>query len=268
MNIIKTSLIICVLIIEIEVGRKIMKDKQIKSKSDNKIPSYVPIYNMLYSDIINGLYKYGEELPGEISLTQKYGVSRNTLRQALTILNEDGLIDKHQGKSTIVTYRENNEKSSIKEIVNPIVQCAKEEIDEFNITYNYGPPTDIAQKKLNIKANEIIMASNNVYLANKVPIGHAFIQIPVRFINDINIDLNLTEEIYKLVNSTIFKRAASAKVNIRLIRAEKNITSFLQIANDEPVIYMEEILFDELDRGIARCKFYFIPEKYDICLSL
>ncbi len=81
-----------------------MTNRRITSDSKGRIPTHVPIYNMLYSDIVNGLYKDGDVLPGEMALTEKYGVSRNTLRLALAILNEDGLIQKRQGKGTLVTY--------------------------------------------------------------------------------------------------------------------------------------------------------------------
>ena len=69
-------------------------NKKITSLNDNKIPSYVSIYNQIYSDIVDGVYKNGSQLPSEPVLAEKYGVSRNTLRQALTILNEDHLIAK------------------------------------------------------------------------------------------------------------------------------------------------------------------------------
>jgi GntR family transcriptional regulator len=63
----------------------------------NKIPAHVPINNMLYSEIVNGLYKDGSQIPGESVMTEKYGVSRHTLRLAPAILHEDGLIKGYPG---------------------------------------------------------------------------------------------------------------------------------------------------------------------------
>lgn len=245
-----------------------MENRKITSKSSEKIPSYVPIYNMLYSDILNGLYKSGSLLPSESVLTEKYGVSRNTLRQALTILNEDGLIIKRQGKGTEVSYKKDAKDDMDKTIKNPLLECSKEEIDEIDISYNYGPPTDIAQSKLNIKANEIVMASNSVYFVNKKPVAHSFIQIPVKHIDNIDVDLNSEDEVSNLINKKMFELAVSAKVHIKLVFAEKNITDFLQIPVNTPIIYFEEILYNSQLEGIARCKFYFIPDQYEISLNL
>lgn len=70
--------------------------------ANGKVPVYVGVYNALYSDIMNGVYLENEILPGETALAEHYGVSRNTLRQALAILSEDGLIIRSQGKGTLV----------------------------------------------------------------------------------------------------------------------------------------------------------------------
>jgi len=245
-----------------------MTKRTITSKSTEKIPAHVPIYNMLYSEIINGLYKEGAKIPSESVLTGKYGVSRHTLRLALAILTEDGLIQKSQGKGTLVTYRGNEEPAGSRRIFNPIIHCAKEEIGAIDISHNYGPPTEIAQKRLGIKGTEIVMASNNVYFADGKPVGHAFIQIPVKHINDIDFNINSKEEVSNLINKTIFELAETAKMTVRLVYAEENITKFLKIQPGEPVIYIEEILFNAHREGIARCKLYFLPDKYEISINI
>jgi GntR family transcriptional regulator len=245
-----------------------ISDRIITSKSTEKIPAYVPIYNMLYSNITNGLYKDGEMIPSESVLTEKYGVSRHTLRMALAILNEDGLIQKHQGKGSIVTSRRVNMPASGQRLFNPIIQCSKEEIDSIDISYNYGPPTEIAQRKLGILATDMVMAINNIYSSNGLPVGHTFIQIPVKHIEDIHFKISSKEDVSILINKTIFELAESAKMTIRLVYAEENITTFLQIKPNQPVIYIEEILFKASGEGLARCKFYFLPDKYEISVTI
>ncbi|WP_208560534.1 trehalose operon repressor [Marinilactibacillus kalidii] len=52
--------------------------------------------------ILNQTYKSGDLLPSENVLTKKYNVSRETIRKALTLLLENGYIQKKQGKGSIV----------------------------------------------------------------------------------------------------------------------------------------------------------------------
>ncbi len=249
-------------------GVEIMGERKVVSKSNKKIPSYVPIYNMIYSDIINGFYKYGSQLPSEVELTEKYGVSRNTLRQALTILREDGLIEKQQGKSSIITYKEEKNNTVEKRINNMMISCSKDEIDAIDIDYNFGPPTDVAQKKLKIKASEVILASNVVYYVDEVPVGHAFLQIPVKHIEQLNVDLNSEKDVSKLINKTIFEIADSSVINIRIVNAEENITEFLKVGKNHQIIYIEEVLHNREEVPICRCKFYFRPERYEVTIKI
>lgn len=242
--------------------------EKITSQLKEKIPSYVSIYNKLYTEIISGELPDGSQLPSESMLTEKYGVSRNTLRQALTVLNEDGLISKRQGRGTLVHYSKENKSTMETKICNPMIHYAKAAVEAIDISYNFAPPTDVAQKKLALKANEIIMASNVVYIVNDRPIGRAFIQIPTKQIEKIHVDLNVEDEVSNLVNQTIFERSTSAKLVVRVIRAEGEIMDFLQITMGEPLLYIEEILSNKEGEAIARCKYYFIPECYDVTLML
>ena len=241
-----------------------MIERKVRSQSTQKIPSYLPIYNMLYSDIVNGKYENNSVLPSENSLSEKYEVSRHTIRQALTILDQDGLIQKQQGKGSIVTYNGMTRNSDRNHLYNPVLECAKEEIDEINIGYNFAPPTDIAVEKLGINKSEIIMASNNMYFIKNKSVAHGFFQIPVKYIHPLPIDLNREEDVSRLINTGIFEMAYTATVYVRLILAEENITEFLDIEEREPLIYIEEILKNEMDESIARCKYYFIPRYFDI----
>ncbi|WP_414839385.1 trehalose operon repressor [Carnobacterium sp. TMP28] len=52
--------------------------------------------------IINQIYLPGNLLPSENELAKKYDVSRETIRKALSLLLENGYIQKQQGKGSIV----------------------------------------------------------------------------------------------------------------------------------------------------------------------
>src|SRR5512133_3040693 len=66
------------------------------------IPRYRKLYEVLRKHILDGVYKEGDLLPSENELCQLYGMTRPTVRQALSTLSNDGFIRKHQGKGSIV----------------------------------------------------------------------------------------------------------------------------------------------------------------------
>jgi DNA-binding FadR family transcriptional regulator len=59
----------------------------------------------LGTDIVNGVYKPGDSLPGEIAASQTLQVSRNAYREAVRILAAKGLVESRQKAGTLVTPR-------------------------------------------------------------------------------------------------------------------------------------------------------------------
>lgn len=66
-------------------------------------PKYQAIANDLESKIRSGHYEPGQALPGQRELSTSYGVTLMTLRQALRLLEDQGLVNQHAGRGTFVS---------------------------------------------------------------------------------------------------------------------------------------------------------------------
>lgn len=69
---------------------------------DLRIPLYLQLKNTLLNRIDNGELLPGERLESERDLAEKYGVNRQTVRSALNVLIEDGVLVKVPYKGTFV----------------------------------------------------------------------------------------------------------------------------------------------------------------------
>jgi DNA-binding GntR family transcriptional regulator len=65
-------------------------------------PRYSEIEDILRQEIQTGVYRLGTRLPTEHELCERFGVSRFTVRQALSRLREAGILDARPGIGTIV----------------------------------------------------------------------------------------------------------------------------------------------------------------------
>lgn len=248
---------------ELKVRMEKIFEHQINTLGNSKVPSYVPIYDKLYTDILNGVYETGSRLPGEAALAKKYSVSRNTLRQALTVLVEDGFVAKVQGKGTFVTYDKERQETE-QGMYNPMIACSRSRIEKIDVYYNFGPATEVGQRKLELRPSEIVLAGNNVYYAEGKPVGHSFVQIPVKCIDGLDIDLSKEEDVRDVINNRIFQMSDSVQMSIKLVYAEDYITAYLKVPRETPLIFIEEIFYNKEKEPISRGKFYFLPDEYDI----
>ena len=65
-------------------------------------PAYAQLATILRQQIAEGLYPPGDRIPSESSISKEYGVSTMTVRQAIGVLTEQGLLDRVQGSGTFV----------------------------------------------------------------------------------------------------------------------------------------------------------------------
>jgi GntR family transcriptional regulator len=71
----------------------------------NPLPLYAQLAELLRHRIARGDWKEGERLPSHDALTREFAVARVTVRQAITLLESEGLLLSRQGKGTFVTAR-------------------------------------------------------------------------------------------------------------------------------------------------------------------
>jgi len=67
------------------------------------IPYYHQLQEILREAIEQGAWQPGDLLPSEAQLSGEYGISRTVIRQALDVLESDGLIYRVKGRGTVVS---------------------------------------------------------------------------------------------------------------------------------------------------------------------
>jgi GntR family transcriptional repressor for pyruvate dehydrogenase complex len=71
-------------------------------KPIKKVSTASKVFETLYEMIVSGQFKRGQKLPSQEELARQFGVSRNTLREAMNKLYAMGLLSSHQGIGTVV----------------------------------------------------------------------------------------------------------------------------------------------------------------------
>ena len=69
-------------------------------------PYYLQLANFLRAQIESGELEEGQALPSEPHLQQEYGLARNTVRMALGVLRDEGLIQTVHRRGSRVARRE------------------------------------------------------------------------------------------------------------------------------------------------------------------
>lgn len=90
-------------------------------------PLYLQVARALKNGIVNGEYPVGSQLPTEGDLSQRFAVSRHTVREALRRLREDSLVSSRQGVGTVVVPpRDSDSYLHSVNSINDLVTCASD----------------------------------------------------------------------------------------------------------------------------------------------
>ncbi len=84
-------------------------------------PLYMQLKEIIRQDIENGVYARHETIPAEIVFQNQYGVSRITVRQAISSLEQEGYVERSRGRGTQVIWRK-----GIEEDVNQLISLTAE----------------------------------------------------------------------------------------------------------------------------------------------
>jgi GntR family transcriptional regulator len=66
------------------------------------VPAYRQLANIIRAQIESGGLAHDRPVPSETTLVQEYGVARGTVRRAIEVLREEGLVVTVQGRGTYV----------------------------------------------------------------------------------------------------------------------------------------------------------------------
>lgn len=69
---------------------------------DSYEPAYAQLVNILRRSMATGILRPGDQLPSEAQLCERYGVSPMTVRRAINILVDQGVVVAEQGRGTFV----------------------------------------------------------------------------------------------------------------------------------------------------------------------
>ena len=102
------------------------------------IDKSIPVYYQLKEDILKkireGVWKVGQCIDSERELSENYGVSRMTIRQALGELVQEGILVREKGKGTFVCEPKVKQKDmmSFSEIIKRTGRTLETKVIEFN----------------------------------------------------------------------------------------------------------------------------------------
>ena len=185
----------------------------------NGLPLYYQVENYMRDKIVKGEWPGGTQIPTEVQLMELFGVSRATLRQAISDLCNDGFLNRVQGKGTFVT--ENS---------------------------GYGnDPTEIWEHNLPGTSHRILSCVEKDGLTKK----SALLKMDA--------SETFTVFSYATLRDIYYVTIAYAESEFHIVNLSKEKADYLGVKTNSPCIRIEKVYYDRLNQPIFCTDMYAHP---------
>ncbi|EOS61008.1 hypothetical protein C815_00734 [Firmicutes bacterium M10-2] len=212
-------------------------------------PKYKMIYDELKEAISEGEYGPGAKLPDEITLCQIYACSRMTVKKALDILVEEGLIYRKQGQGSFVLNKAmSTAPYQYEEFpIGGFDRSRHDEVESKILEFKLSFASKEVAHALHLKENEPVYDILRLRLYDHEPYVIEHTYMPVSLIPGITEDV-LNRSIYAYIEHDLNMHIASAQQTSRADISNEQDHEVLGLKAIEPVLEVEQIAY--LDNGI------------------
>lgn len=234
------------------------------------VPKYHQLFGILRTKIENGEWEPNQSIPSERELEKTYNISRTTIRQALSLLDDYGYIYRELGRGTFVAP--------------PKLQNSLHELTSFtgdmeerglkpghkilNLEY-VEPPTVVRQQlELPDSVNKVLYIERLRY-ADDVPIGIHYAYLPL------NENEPITEEeideygsLYDLLQSKYNLIPAEADETLEATIADANEAKLLGINKGAPLLLIERTVWSQNRKTMEFVRILYRGDRYKYFVHL
>lgn len=216
---------------------------------------FLTVYNQLFKMINEGSFPEGSRLPSEPDLSKLLGVSRTTLRQALSLLQDDGVVKNIRGKGNYIIKSHSEKPIGLESIGHPVYKCSSDTIDEVKMELRIEPSSDYINQTLGRKT-PVVVVIDRWYKSEGNPVAYSFTLIPIETISKFNIDLNNHDKVLEFIEKELYELCSNVLVEIKYSTSGNVSAKFSPISPENQFYLVQETMYEGSDFPVVSNKHY------------
>ncbi|KHK97818.1 GntR family transcriptional regulator [Microbacterium mangrovi] len=229
------------------------------------VPIYFQISSRLEAAIHDGAIPAGARLENEISIGQRLGVSRPTVRRAIQELVDKGLLVRRRGIGTQVVQGQVTRQVELTSLYEDLTS-AHHSPGTVVLTHEIVPATDQVAEALGVAAGTAVVYLRRQRTTDGVPVAVLENYLPAEF-SEISTDQLRERGLYQILRARgVAIQIAKQRIGAR--RAAGDESDLLDIDKGGPVLTMERVAYDNSGRAIEFGHHCYRPDLYSFETTL
>lgn len=232
---------------------------------------YARIYNDLLKKIEGGELLPGQKMKTEMELCQSYGVSRDSVRRALSMLEKGGFIIRKVSAGTFVrekktqyapsNFHESFTEQMVRQGKHPSSQIRSIEMLSDDL------PSDIC-KALELESEEQVYRVKRIRMADKVPMAYEIAYIRQKFCPNLHTHLLDDSSLYKLYEEFYHLDMGNIDLKIEAVNADSDLQRILGLKQSAAMLKMTSLMHLRDDVPLYYVVCYHVGELYEYTTSM
>lgn len=229
----------------------------------NHSPIYMQLAQSLRSQIVEGKILAGEALPSERDLCTLMGASRVTVRKAIELLIEEGMLSRRQGSGTYVTPRIQAPGSFLTSFSED-AEARGQKISTLWMEKKVGSASDEETSLLELPASTQILRLSRVRMAGGEPLAIEHATVPADMLPDVK---DLGHSLYRALAER-GNRPVSGQQKIRAALAGPIEARLLGIEEGCEILRIERLTRRADGRPVELTRSAYRGERYEFVSEL
>ena len=229
------------------------------------VPAYIRIHDAIKKEIDEGVWEIGQRLPSERDLADDYEVSRMTLRQAITLLVEEGILERRVGSGTYVASHRVQEKMRGTTSFTEIVRSQGKTPSSQLISYQRKPANETEIQQLQLKATDTVVRMERVRFADNVPLVFEVASIPEKLIQSFNQE-DITEHFFQTLTDNGYEIGKSQQT-IYAKSASERVANYLKVPKNHAVLALTQVSYFTDGRPFEYVHSQYVGDRFEFYLE-
>jgi GntR family transcriptional regulator len=221
------------------------------------------------SAIAGGVYRPGAQLPAESALVEMLGVSRTVVREALRLLEDDGLITRRHGIGTFVRRHTILQNLNFNFGTTEMIRSAGMTPGTASVDVHRSAAAADVAEALNLPVGAPVVVIERIRTADHKPVVYSLDYLPQALIGEADPASLWTPEdvsLYHLLQTGYGQVIEYGVVRILPITAAPDVAEKLRVPAGSVLLYLLQTDYSPSDEPLLYSCEYHLPDSFDFVI--
>ena len=215
--------------------------------------------------IARGTFRPGSQLPTEAELCQMLGVSRTVVREALRVLEEDGLVARRHGVGTFVRDHPILKNLNFNFGITEMIRSAGLKSGTSHLAIQSETADQEKAEQLRVSLGTPLVTVERVRTADGRPVVYSLDTLPEALLQRAEFDpqMLMTQSLYNILQASLGEVIEYGIARLLPVNAPSHVAEKLRLPPNALTLYIVQTDYSPDDEPLVYSREYHLPDAFD-----